>query len=458
MAALILFLAFVSTFLILCSLTQEIRASWVKTTVIYATLITLVTEGLSLSHSLSFIPILWFWICVFTVNLALIIYLHKSKRLPKPQFYLYKLKESFGERKLSVFLFWAIASVLFITLATALIAPPNNWDSMTYHMSRVMNWIQNRSVEHYPTHILRQISLPPGAGYLVMQLQILAGGDYLANLVQWLAYFGCILVTTLIVQRLIGPEQQEYQWLGGLITASIRMAILQSTTTQTDLAVSYWLVCLFYFIVRTDAYKRSDLIWIGLTLGLAILTKPTAYVFGLPTFCLFLLRFIRDKLSPFRTKLANFTIPAALTLAIPLPYFLRNYQLFGSPVGTDYGTCNEIFGIVPILSNLVRLIAINLPFQPWSSLEWLHSNLLQIDINDPRITLFDITPHQRPLLYLLPHEDYVGSPANLVILLIGTLTIIHTSFLGSRGKEKNFHLLALMSTSCLILFCVVLKF
>jgi hypothetical protein len=45
----------------------------------------------------------------------------------------------------------------------ALITPPNMYDSMTYHMSRVVHWIQNGSLAHYPTSIGRQLFLPPGA-------------------------------------------------------------------------------------------------------------------------------------------------------------------------------------------------------------------------------------------------------------------------------------------------------
>jgi ABC-type uncharacterized transport system permease subunit len=31
--------------------------------------------------------------------------------------------------------------------------PPNNWDSMTYHMARIAHWVMNESIEPYPTHI-----------------------------------------------------------------------------------------------------------------------------------------------------------------------------------------------------------------------------------------------------------------------------------------------------------------
>ena len=40
----------------------------------------------------------------------------------------------------------AIFFMLLTTLVTALISPPNNWDSMTYHMSRVEYWIQNKAI------------------------------------------------------------------------------------------------------------------------------------------------------------------------------------------------------------------------------------------------------------------------------------------------------------------------
>lgn len=44
----------------------------------------------------------------------------------------------------------------------AVIAPPTNEDSMSYHMARVRHWIQQQSVAHYPTHITRQLFSDPG--------------------------------------------------------------------------------------------------------------------------------------------------------------------------------------------------------------------------------------------------------------------------------------------------------
>ncbi|HSO12589.1 MAG TPA: hypothetical protein VLT51_09455, partial [Anaerolineales bacterium] len=50
---------------------------------------------------------------------------------------------------------------MLILGVTAFVAAPNTWDSMTYHLSRVMHWEQNQSLAFYPTSISRQLYLGP---------------------------------------------------------------------------------------------------------------------------------------------------------------------------------------------------------------------------------------------------------------------------------------------------------
>jgi len=94
--------------------------------------------------------------------------------------------------------------VLFSVLlgAIALLTPSTNWDSLTYHLPRVMHWIQNRSVEHYPTGCISQLQMGPWAAFVQTHLMLFWGTDRFANLVQWFAMIGCISAATLIAQYL----------------------------------------------------------------------------------------------------------------------------------------------------------------------------------------------------------------------------------------------------------------
>ena len=62
---------------------------------------------------------------------------------------------------------------------------PYNWDSMTYHLGRVVHWAQNRSVAHYGTHIMRQVFSPALAEFVNLHVYIMSNGnDCLLNLLQ----------------------------------------------------------------------------------------------------------------------------------------------------------------------------------------------------------------------------------------------------------------------------------
>ena len=66
-----------------------------------------------------------------------------------------------------------------IALVLGLIAalmPCTNYDSLTYHLPRVMHWLQNQSVAHYPTSDTRQLESGPWAGFVLANLCLLAGG------------------------------------------------------------------------------------------------------------------------------------------------------------------------------------------------------------------------------------------------------------------------------------------
>jgi hypothetical protein len=82
------------------------------------------------------------------------------------------------------------AAIAAITTTVALVAVPNTWDSLTYHLPRIEQWIQQGSLAHFPTGNIKQLASNPAAELLILHFRLLAESDLLDNLVQALAFAG----------------------------------------------------------------------------------------------------------------------------------------------------------------------------------------------------------------------------------------------------------------------------
>jgi len=453
----VLFTSFALTLFITFTKIKNFSHSLILSILIYGSIIFALTEVLSISQQLNYWSILYFWTGVLVINTAIIFYLHNYQKLPRRSLYTIQILKFVKALRSPIFL--AVVITTFINLLTGLVAPPNNWDSMTYHMPRVMHWIQNQSVVHYQTNIIRQISFPPGASYLVMHLQILSGSDRFANFIQWIAYVGCIIVSRSIVEIVFG---RKYELIGVLATASIPMAIMQSTTTQNDLVVSYWLICLLYFTLLKNPYTFGNIICIGLSFGLGIITKYTAYIFGSPVIGMWIFRYLLEKGIQNRTKLISLVILVTMIVTPSVPHLLRNYALFGNLLGDDMGTRNEFLTLSAVLSNFLRLLPINLPIPGlWTIISWIHINILHIEINNPQTTYVDIEKYLtsfKPLFYLAPHEDHIGNPLHLLGIFTGITRVFINYFRNKNEYHQKILLLSISSLIGIFLFCLLLKF
>lgn len=444
--------------------TDCIRSAFIKTSVIYGVIIAVITEVLSFAKSLSFSYILLWWATLAVINslfLTKVLFYHKKSinmiRL-KNQLMNYCKKHNL----INIIAIAGFILIISISLLTALFVLPHNYDSMTYHLPRVMHWIQNRSVAHYPTHNLRQISFPPGASYIVTHFQILSGGDRFANCVQWFGFFGSAIGTSLIVKHL---GRSQAQAITALVCVSIPMAIMQSTTPQTDLVTSFWLVCFAYFIFRKPIYAKSDYFWLSAAFGLAILTKPTGIIFGVPLLAVLGLRIIANHLSSqnLGKRIFHSIIFTGLVLlgsiSLSLPSYWRNLQTFGNFLGIDTGTRNETIGLIPLVSNFLRNVALNLPLAAfWQLVETIHQYVLKIDVNYLGTSLKGETPFDFNyfwLLLTLPDENYVGNPVHLILLLAAMLTFM--LYLRQNRQLSAVLLLALANSTGFFLFCLLLK-
>ncbi len=382
----------------------------------WGVLVTLFTEVLSRFRLLTFSSLLILWTLT---NITLFLAYFQLIRKGKP------VREPNETPKISSFLTFLLGSVVAI-IATigliALIAPPNNYDSMTYHMGRVVHWIQNRSVAHYPTSITRQISLGPWPGFAVTHLQILSGGDRFANLVQWFSMVGSIVGVSLIAKQLGG--ELRAQVFSAVACATIPMGILQGSSTQTDYVGSFWMVCFVYYglLAIEDRKRITHVPEVGTSLGLAILSKGTAYFYAFP----FGIWFVLITFKHFGWKVWKpYLFIGIIALMINLGHYHRNFEVFNSILGTSGDYKLGVFSIPILISNTIKNLALHMS-TPVRSVNLviiqgivLFHKLLGVDPNDPRTTFppgqnFDI--HS-----LINHEDLAGNQFHILLFLLSVI-------------------------------------
>jgi 4-amino-4-deoxy-L-arabinose transferase-like glycosyltransferase len=413
------------------------------TSVVWGCALTLLTEFLSFFALLNRPAVAAGW-TVFAIASGVL--LLRAGAIPKAS-------EALRPSGIDKFIVTAIAGILACTFVISVISPPNSNDSMTYHMSRVMHWIQQGSVVHYPTNVLRQLELNPWAEFAILHLQILSDGDYLANLVQWYSMAGCIVGVSLIAG--LFDISIRGQLLSSLVAATLPMAILQSSSTQNDLVVSFWLICFVLF--GHMSMREKSLKWIllmSLSLGLAILTKGTAYIYAFP----FVVWFIAvDIKRSWQLTSLKYMVLAGTILALNFGHFNRNYKLFNNPLhsGSDPYSNSYITPRV-VLSNLSRNIALHLMTPSFTlnshitgAVNSFHS-LVGISVDDPATTWPDASFNEKRNR-LSPSEDNSGNPLHLYVFMAAMVPI----FIRKRFRRYLPYVLATLAS--FLLFCTMLR-
>jgi Dolichyl-phosphate-mannose-protein mannosyltransferase len=232
-------------------------------------------------------------------------------------------------------------AVLALTFVVALVAAPNNWDSMVYHNARVMQWWDHGSVAPWDTPIDRQVRMPPLASYFKLALLGLTGNDVLFNLVQWAFFAFSILAAAALASRLV-PSGRAAPW-AALLVATIPMAVLQSTSTQNDVVVAGYLLTAAFFFPRALAVGGApfrDLALGGAAVGLGLATKGTAYLLAVPLLGAAagaaLGRIARRRGRERRAWAAGLGTAAVLVVLTNVGFWSRNARALGSPVGSAY--------------------------------------------------------------------------------------------------------------------------
>ena len=386
--------------------------------VVWGVVMAATTELLSVFHELTPAGLTSVWLIALLVG-AVVVFRRRETRLAWPLRHL---------ERVDVVFFAPLGILVAALAAPAILAAPNTWDAMTYHMARLIHWQQHATLAPYPTNIPRQLYLQPGAEFVLLHLQLLSGGDHLAGLVQWASMLG-VLVGTWLIAKDLGAER-----FGGFLTiafaASLPIVVLESTSTQNDYVVAFWLVCAVFFALRIMRWRGPALPWqlavaFGASLGLALLTKATAYFIILPLLTWVAVARLRR---PGIRSFGWLMLAGALALALNLGFYARNVLVFGTPLGpTDEGTPSLHYinaDVTPTLvaSNLVRDVGLNFIATPVVGVNVRGVNIvaaihawLGVDIADSRTTWGEELFREQPVEHAFD-ENFASNPIHVVLL------------------------------------------
>lgn len=346
---------------------KNIRVSGLNTYIeaccVWMLFLFVLTEGLSVFHAVRFMALFAAWVGLDIVLAVLCMIQWKQSKL--------SIRELYGTQNLRGYSYYGILILTAIVVLTlALFTTPNNWDSMTYHLSRIAYWTQNRSVEHYATNCLREIASPVLAEFVNLHVYILCrGSDLFFNLLQAASYLTCTVLVGAIARKL-GCDRL-FRFVAMIIYMSMPIAFAEALTNQVDNFATVWL--LFYVYVLLDlAGQReklecnfrtvSKVCTLGLCVAWGYLTKPSV-CFGMVIFAVWLLIVCIVRKDKVR-NLIRLVLCALPCVVLPLlPELLRNFVTFHSYASKATGARQLIGTLNPayVFVNFVKNFTFNMP-------------------------------------------------------------------------------------------------
>jgi dolichyl-phosphate-mannose-protein mannosyltransferase len=407
-----------TAYLIFLRFRLTLRESFLAGATLAAGWLVMGTELLSLIRALHFWPILFWWLAPLP-PLAFLVFNHRPRRrFPR-------------WRRLTIFDYVLLAAIVFLigwSFCQAVFSPPNNVDSQEYHLQRQVFWMQQGSVEHFPTSNLRQVTMPPLTEFAGLHLMILTGNDRYHNLIQWLAFVLTLFAVSLIARRF--NRSPTSQLLAAFWTMTIPLAFLQASNTKNDVVVMLWICLLVYWVLLLNTRSRlrfGHISLIGLAFGGLMLTKSTGVIFGLPIAGLATIYLLRHQ------RWLGFPaliVIAEVALLINAGHLARNEHAFHSMTGDEPGVQGasslgeEDHSLGALVSNVARNMGPHFvtPSQSWNTnltvfMRAFHEKIGR-DMDDPKTTWMPDGRFRPYEFSWQKDEDRAAAPAHMLLVLL----------------------------------------
>ena len=216
---------------------------------LFGLIILILTEAMGLFRALDRETMILCWSCI---DFFLLFWVVKWKKSISPRIVDWKEKifviiQTSTQIERLIFSFSLV--LLSLMFLSGFCYPPNNWDSMTYHMARIIHWVGNDSVNYYPTHIYRQIYQSPLMEYMVMHVCVLNQSDVWAFVIQF-GFYIFSGIAFIAILSMLGLKRLPMV-IGTSVFLLLPEGVLQASSTQNDLVTVFYFLTALYFVLKT---------------------------------------------------------------------------------------------------------------------------------------------------------------------------------------------------------------
>ena len=285
---------------------------------------------------------------------------------------------------------WFVVGVMILRTVLAVSVVSYNYDAMSYHLARVMYWVQHCNVAYFDTSVVRQLISPVFAEYINLHVILLTGGDIFVNMAQNFAAWGCLVLMYGTLRKL--DCGVRWAMFGCVMVVGMNVFAGEAISTQVDMVGTLYLMSLVYMLVEVlrdrDVLNVRQFVLMGVASGFIYITKSNACI---PA-AMIIIFVIASRLARRDWKVARLCVVSlVMILAVCAPTFVRNYKFCGDIFVRDYvgeitiGTFAPQYLAVNMLKNLIAFgVERNGQLLQYGAAAL--SSVMGVNLNDPAIS------------------------------------------------------------------------
>ncbi len=353
----------------------------------------------------------------------------------------------------SAFLFFIVISIILCILM-----PITAADSLAYHLTRVLYWISNGTLNHFITPDIRSLCMPINSEILYTWVMLFLKNDYFLTIFTFISYL-LGLISLYKILSFMGFSMRKKIWTI-CILSSFAGIVINSSSPETDLIIaSLFLTSIAIFWQGIKNNDKKSLFMSSLAWAISIGVKTPAIIASPALLIMFLYLSLHYKKKEFYKPLI-FTMTFLLGNFLLFSSFnyILNFINYGNPMGakTLIEVSKNNYGILAIPTSSIKYFFQFIDFTGFRWNEYI--GIYIIDLRDFFINLLNLSWIQDGLYTRTPSvnnallEVYAG--AGILGFLIFLPTLFWAFLNGFINKFKFFKIKTLFVFSLMFFIYV----